>query len=184
MSYVTISATTEIPLQGEQWFKGTPIDIVNYRSLLKTKYTSEEYGAIVPREYFLEPYDKVLKLIQRYFTCEGRSRRIYQYHFRLLMHFTWKGPLDLPLYFFRSLCKMEDKVQGKKCQVEPSGFHFYLNKLLVVEEIKRRNQSWEAFIDSSKLKTRFQASPWSKKDTTSSMERDVQSPIESSLKRP
>jgi hypothetical protein len=71
VSDVTISAATEIPLQGEQWFKGMPLDIANYKDFLKPKYKNKGYGAIVPREYLLEPYNKLLKVIQRYFTCEG-----------------------------------------------------------------------------------------------------------------
>ena len=52
---VTISAATKISLHGEQWFKGMPLDIANYKHYLKTKYKYKEYGAIVPREYLLEP---------------------------------------------------------------------------------------------------------------------------------
>jgi len=37
-----------------------------------------------------------LRVIQRYFTCEGRFDRVYQYHVRLLMHFTGKNPLNFP----------------------------------------------------------------------------------------
>lgn len=93
----------------------------------------------MPREYLLEPYIKLLKGIQRYFTCEGIFGRAYQYHFRMLMHFTSKSPLSLPFYLLRSIGKMEDKVHGKKIQVEPNLFHFSLTKLLVVEELKMKN---------------------------------------------
>jgi len=54
VSYVTILATTEIPLHGEQWFMGMPLDIVNYKDILKPKYKNKEYGATMPREYLLE----------------------------------------------------------------------------------------------------------------------------------
>lgn len=100
------------------------------------------------------------------------------------MHFTGKNTLNLPFYLFRSLSKMEDKVQGQQSQVEPTLFHFYLTKLLVVEELNKENQTWQAFIDSSKLAAELPTSPWSKKDTPSFVARDVQSPIESSVKRP
>jgi len=158
VSDVTVSTATKILLQGEQWFKGMPLDIVNYKDFLNSKYRSKEYGAIVLREYFLEPYKKLRKIIKRYFTCEGRFGRIYQYHFRLLMHFIGKIPLNMPFYLFRSLSKMAYKVQGNKFHVEPSIFHFSLNKLLVVEELRKSNQSWQAFIDSSKLTVEFQTS--------------------------
>jgi hypothetical protein len=66
-------------------------------------------GATIPREYLLEPYEKMLRVIQRYFSCEGRFDRVYQYHIRLLMHFIGKSPLKLPFYLYRSLGKMAEK---------------------------------------------------------------------------
>ena len=59
-----------------------------------------------------ENYSKMLMVIQKYFTCEGRFHMIYQYHFRLLLHFTVKQPLDLPFFLFRILGKMDDKYGG------------------------------------------------------------------------
>jgi hypothetical protein len=84
----------------------------------------------------LEPYEKLLRVIQRYFTCEGRFDRVYQYHVRLLMHFTGKSPLNLPFYLYRSLGKMADKVQARADQLKSSLFHFSLVKMLVVEELE------------------------------------------------
>lgn len=162
-----------IPLQGEQLFKGMPLDIVNYKDFLKPKCKNKEYGVILWREYLLEPYNKILKVIQRYFICEGRFERIYQYHFRLLMHFTRKSPLNLPFYLFRSPAKMAYTIQGKKSQVESSPFHFSLIKFLVVEELRKSNQSWQAFLYSSKLAAKLPTSPWSKKDTPWYVARDV-----------
>lgn len=81
----------------------------------------------------------------------------------------------MPFYLFRSLSKMVDKVQGKKLQVEPNLFHFSLTNLLVVEELKKMNQLWEAFLYSPKLVAKLLTSPWSKKYTPSSMARDMKS---------
>jgi hypothetical protein len=86
VSEETISATTEILIQGENWFKGIPLDPLFYIDFLKPKYRKKNIGATIPREYVLEPYEKILRVIERYFTCEGRFERVYQYHIRLLMH--------------------------------------------------------------------------------------------------
>lgn len=107
---VTIKVAIEIPLHGEQWFKGMPLDIIHYRDFLKHEHIDKEYGAIVPKEYLLENYNNLLQAIQSYFTCEGKFGRVYQYHFILLMHLSGKIPLNFPFYLFRSLCKMENKV--------------------------------------------------------------------------
>lgn len=65
-----------------------PLDPMFYTDFLNTKYIKQKFGATIPREYVLEPYEKLLRVIRRYFTCEGRFDRVYQYHVRLLMHFT------------------------------------------------------------------------------------------------
>lgn len=139
---VKIAIAMEIPLQGEQWFKGMPLDIAHYKDFLELEYRDKEHGAIVPKEYLPEHHSKLLQAIQRYFTCEGRFGRICQYHFTPLMHFTRKSPLNLPFYLLRSLNKMANKVQGKQSQVEPNLSHFSLTKLLVLEELNKRKQSW------------------------------------------
>lgn len=79
---------------------------------------------------------------------------------------------------------MAGKVNGKQSQVEPSIFHFSLTKLSVLEELNRRNQSWQSFIDSSKLAVDLPTSSLSNKETPSSVERDIQLLIGSSMKRP
>jgi hypothetical protein len=113
VSEETVVAATEIPIQGEKWFKGMPLDPVFYTDFLKPKYKKQKFGATIPRECILEHYEKLLRVVQRYFTCEGRFDRVYQYHIRLLMHFTGKNPLNLPFYLYRSLGKMADKVQAR-----------------------------------------------------------------------
>jgi hypothetical protein len=110
VSEETIVAATEIPIQGEKWFKGMPLDPIFYTDFLKPKYRKQKFGATIPREYVLEHYEKLLRVIQRYFTCEGRFDMVYQYHIRLLIYFTGKRLMNLPYYLYRSLGKMADKV--------------------------------------------------------------------------
>jgi hypothetical protein len=83
--------------------------------------------------------------------CEGRFDRVYQYHIRLLMHFTGKIPLSLPFYLYRSLGKMEDRVQARDDQLKSSMFHFSLVKLLEVEELGKLNRDWDSFLTSTKI---------------------------------
>jgi hypothetical protein len=151
VSEETIVVATKIPIQGEKWFKGMPLDPVFYTDFLKPKYRKQKIGATIPREYVLEPYEKLLRVIQRYFTCEGRFDRVYQYHVRLLMHFTGKSPLNLPFYLYRSLGKMADKVQARADQLKSSLFHFSLVKLLVVEELRKLNRDWDSFLASTNI---------------------------------
>ena len=81
-------------------------------------------------------FSKLLLIIQKYFTCEGRYHKVYSYHFKLIKHFVGKISLDLPFYLHRSLEKMADKVQAKSEGSETSLFHHGLIKLLVLDELK------------------------------------------------
>jgi len=128
-----------------------PLDYVFYIDFLEPKYRNHKIGATIPREYVLELYEKLLRVIQRYFTCEGRFDRVYQYHVRLLMHFTGKNPLNLPFYLYRSLGNMTDKGQARVDQLKSRFFHFSLVKILVVEELKKINRDWDSFLSSSNI---------------------------------
>ena len=91
-------------------------------------------------------FSKLLIIIQKYFTCEGRFHMVYSYHLRLLLHFVGKRSLDLPFYLYRNLGKMSDKVQVKIEGNETSLFHHGLIKLLVLEELKRLGRDWTSFL--------------------------------------
>ena len=90
----------------------------------------------------LESFDKILKVIQRYFTCEGRFNMVYQYHISLFLNFTGKEATNLPFYLFRSIGKMFDRVQAKSKKVDSSDFHSGLIKMLVMEELRNTNTNW------------------------------------------
>jgi len=54
-----------------------PLDPIFYTDFLKPKYKKHKFGATIPREYVLENYEKLLRVIERYFTCEGIFDRVY-----------------------------------------------------------------------------------------------------------
>jgi hypothetical protein len=76
---------------------------------------------------------------------------VYSYHIRLLMHFTGKNPLNLPLFLYRSLGKMAESVQAKADQPRNNLFHFSLINMLVVEELIRLNKDWNSFLISANI---------------------------------
>ena len=47
-----------------------------------------------------------MKIIMKYFTCEGKFSRLYSYHIQLLMHFTGFRMLNLPYYLYHDINKM------------------------------------------------------------------------------
>jgi hypothetical protein len=67
VSKETMVVATKIPVQGKKWLKGMPLDPVFYTDLLKPKYKRQTFGATIPRECILGKYEKMLRVVQRYF---------------------------------------------------------------------------------------------------------------------
>jgi hypothetical protein len=65
----------------------------------------------------------MLKIIQRYFSCEGRFNTLYHYHIGLLLHFTGKVQMNVPYYLLISIGKISYRVQAKSKDVDSSLFH-------------------------------------------------------------
>jgi hypothetical protein len=170
VSEATIAATTEIPNTGERWFKSMTLNAAFSKYFLKPEHQKDNFSKGVPRSHLVEGFDKMLKVIQRYFTCEGRFNMIYQYHIRLFLHFTGKDLMNIPFYLFRSMGKMVDRVQAKSKVVDTSVFHLGLIRMLVMEELKKINLTWEQFIVSANLQLDVAPTPQSR----------VQSPLPAS----
>jgi hypothetical protein len=168
-----IVVATEMPTQGDRWFKGMALDFTFCNDYFKPEHQDEDLTVGVPRKHLLESFDHLLRIIQRYFTCEGWFNKVYKYHIRLLMHFTGKKPLNFPYYLYRSLGKMADRVQTRTKQIEVSLFHFSLIKLLVLEELKKTNTEWESFLASTSFPSEI-TTPQTKKIPPSSLERQFQ----------
>jgi hypothetical protein len=162
VSEFSISTATEIPNTGERWFKAMTLNVAFSKEFLKLEYQGDNLSKGVPRNHMLEGFDNMLKVIQRYFTYEGRFNMIYQYHIRLLLHFTGKDVMNLPFYLFRSIGKMSDKVQAKSKAVDTSVFHSVIIKMMVMEELRNKNIDWEAFITSSHFQLNVAPTPQSK----------------------
>ena len=88
-----------------------------------------------------------MKIIMKYFSCEGRFSRVYSYHIRLLMHFTRVKMLNIPYYPFRSVEKMAYIVQKREPKDQmKSLFHHALIKIIVPYHLKELNIAWSTFI--------------------------------------
>jgi hypothetical protein len=113
----------------------------------------------------IDGFDKMLTVIQRFFTCEGRFNMISQYHIRIFLHFTGKDLMNLPFYVFRSIGKMVDRVQAKSKVVDTSVFHSGLIKMFVMEELRKKKNYWDQFIASAHLQLNVAPTPQSKVQT-------------------
>ena len=91
----------------------------------------------------------MMKLIIRYFNCEGRFSRLYAYHIRLLMHFTRVRMMNLPYFMCRNIEKMTTLVQRKTPERQYSSiYHFALIKIVVMHQLGLQGISWEDFISN------------------------------------
>jgi hypothetical protein len=144
----SIAAATGIPNTGERCFKSMTLNVSFSKDFLRSNYQIDDLSKGVPRSHLVEYFDKMLKIIQRFFTCEGSFNMLYQYHIRILLHFTGKYEMNIPLYLLRSMGNMFDRVQSKSKVVDTSVFHSVLIRMLVLEELKR-SIHWEPFIVSA-----------------------------------
>jgi hypothetical protein len=151
VSEASIVASTRIPNTGEMWFKFMILNVSLSKDFLKPDYETKNLSKGVPRSHLVEGFDKILKIIQRYFTCEGKFNMLYQYHIIIFLHFTSKDAMDIPFYLLRSMGKMFDRFQDKSKVVDTSIFHSGLIKMLAMEELNDRNMPWEKFIVSSHM---------------------------------
>lgn len=108
----TITAAIGIPNLGEQWNKGQHVGKEHYEPYIKASY-QRQISRVFPFRYLQDTYAPLMKLIIKYFTCEGGFSCLYTYHVRLLMHFTRVRMMNLPYFICRNIEKMATFVQRK-----------------------------------------------------------------------
>jgi len=142
----SISLATDIPNIGEQWNKRQQIDRQNYEPYIKPGYL-RQLSRVFPFQYLKDDYAPLMKLIMRYFSCEGWFSRLYAYHIRLLMHFTRVRMMNIYYFICQSIQKMTTLVQHKTPQQQFNDiYHFSLIKILVVHQLGLQGITWEDFI--------------------------------------
>jgi hypothetical protein len=72
----SIVAATEIPNIGESCFKSMILNASFSKDFLKPDYQKDNLSKRVPRSHLVQGFDKMMKTIQGYFTCEGRFKMI------------------------------------------------------------------------------------------------------------
>jgi len=146
LSPETIAEATGIPNIGEQWNKRQQLEKSYYEPYIKPGYM-RHLSRVFPFRYLNDQYAPLMKLIIRYFSCEGRFSRLYAYHVRLLMHFTRVRMMNIPYFMFRNIERMVVLVQRKSpAQQHMSIYHYALIKIVVVHQLAQQGITWEDFI--------------------------------------
>jgi len=76
-----------------------------YEPYIKAKYHNK-LSRVFPFKFLEDRFVPLMKIVIKYFTCEGRFSRLYAYHIRLLMNFTRVRMMNIPYFIFRDIEKM------------------------------------------------------------------------------
>ena len=131
----TFSLATGIPNVGEPWHKKQKVDRHHYEPYIKASCL-RHLTRVFPFRYLKDEYAPLMKLIIKYFSCEGRLSRQYAYHIRLLMHFTRVWMMNIQFFICRNIERMNTFMQNKTLQKQlNSVYHFSLIKILLVHQL-------------------------------------------------
>ena len=106
----TISVATGIPNIGEQWHKKRKVERHHYEPYIKASCLSQ-LTRVFPFRFLIDEYALLMKLIMKYFSCEGRFSHLYAYHIRLPMHFTRVWMMNLPFFICKNIERMNNFMQ-------------------------------------------------------------------------
>ena len=146
ISPAVISEATRIPNVGEKWYKVQDLDEDYCELYIKSHYRNQ-VKRFFPFKFLENRYVPLMRIIIKYFTCEGKFSRLYAYHIRLLMHFTRVKMMNLPYFLFRNIDKIAYIVQKKPYPHQLNNiYHYSLIKIIVLHHLSLLNIPWENFI--------------------------------------
>lgn len=143
----SIAATTELPQDGECWFKNKSLDEQAWRVILCNPgmdVTIFKRG--IPVHALKEEWANLLLIIEKFITCEGHFEAMYMYHTRLLMNFLENQTLNLPYFLLLSLKNMCTTVQKNIKDIEPHLYYHGLVRILIEDQLKKNKDTWEQFL--------------------------------------
>ena len=118
----------------------------HYEPYIKAGYPWK-INRVFPFKYLSDEFAPLMKLIIRYFSCEGRFLRLYAYHVRLLMHFTRVRMMNIPFFMCRNIERMVPLVQRKSlAHQHKSIYHYAFIKIIVMHQLAQQGITWEDFI--------------------------------------
>jgi len=99
-----------------------------------------------PEVWIKNKFHKPLIVIQRIIACAGRYSYFQAYHLRILAHFEDNILLNVPYLFYKSLEKISSQARKNTKNPSTSLCHHGIIKMLVMEELKKRDKSWNDFL--------------------------------------
>ena len=146
LSPETIAQATGIPNAGEEWNKRQHVEKFYYEPYIKPGFI-RQLSRVFPFMFLKDEFAPLMKLIIRYFSCEGRFSRLYTYHIHLLMHFTRVRMMKIPYFMYHNIERMTYLVQRKTpTQQHRSIYHYALIKITMIKQLTQQGITWEDFI--------------------------------------
>jgi hypothetical protein len=146
VTYWHISEVFHLSTERECWFKKVKVEERHLNQFLKREHTNPDWSRGISRKWLKDQWREVLKIIQRYLTCDGRYSIINKFHMRFLLHITGDNKLNLPFFLHRSLLKMSEKFQKHPNTPATSLIHPVVIKRLATHELNNLMILWDAFI--------------------------------------
>ena len=152
LSPAIIAEAARMPDVGENWIKRQNISEQYYEPYIKAKYHGK-LSRVFPFKFLEDQYVPLMKLIIKYFTCEGRLSILYAYHIRLLMHFTRVRMMSI-LYFICKNIERMTVITKRKPYPEQlnSIYDFAVIKIVVLHQLTQLGVPWETFIAHESFK--------------------------------
>lgn len=133
-----IVEATELPRQGERWFKNKEFHGESWKVILR----NPGMDVIVFRKgisisTLKNKWGNMMLILQKFITYEGIFGFMYVYHIHLLRNFLENGTINLPFFLLNSLRRMATNVQKKIESIETTMYHHGLVKILVEFHLRR-----------------------------------------------
>jgi len=139
-----LSKALDLPLTGEEYHKGLHFKEKGWTFFLeKQRKNSFDRSKGIERDWFREPWSKLVLIIKRYFTCGNRHNLVYLYHIRLIQHIKGESKINLLYFFLRSLIKMIESVKNKTEVKEAHIYHQGFIKILVEHQVRSKGLIWK-----------------------------------------
>src|ERR1700733_8544482 len=143
----SIAKATSLPQTGERWFKNRAVQDQQWKQIFKNPgMNTSVFTKGIPVSHVKEEWKVLLLLVQKFFTCEGRFGALYVYHGKIMQQFQGEHDINLPYFLFQSLRKMCSMAQRNPRNIEAYLCHHSLVKLLIEEQLKEKQDTWEKFL--------------------------------------
>ena len=109
-----ILEATGLPVEREKWYKKKTMRIGDFTAFLKPQYAMIVWRCGIPSAWLREDWQSILRVVQKFITCEGCFYVAHLYQMRLLSHISGDDPLDLVHFLYNSLLKMLEGIRSSR----------------------------------------------------------------------